>query len=238
MNVDDFDQSAVPNPIQKDGQDRLDQIFARQRRLMEVYHVIELNNDLLHTTMIPVDLHERKGQAQLKDMAWRVTEELTEATLAWEEHPDNLTHMREELADAYHFLVELMILAGLGPLGCLPEHDTAQVTTCKLMDGFSWAWEKCQDATTILAYQENPGLLKTNSYRCIEQLGGAMNCLKNKPWKQTHIMTDVEKFKGFLRESHRSFLTACISGGLTHSSLFELYFKKSEVNRFRQDSNY
>ena len=54
-------------------------IFNRQKELMAKYEGIEAKNGLLETPDVPVDIDSYKGQARLKNFAWRVTEELTEA---------------------------------------------------------------------------------------------------------------------------------------------------------------
>ena len=72
-----------------------------------------------------------------------------------------------------------------------------------------------------------------------QPIGDAMNKLKNKPWKQTHMVTDKEAFKGcllcawlgFFRVLHNVF-------DLSAKDIFTLYFKKSEVNKFRIKSQY
>lgn len=94
-------------------EDKLISIFEKQRSLMEKYEQIEASNGLLQTSDIPVVLDDNKGQARLKDFMWRITEEVAEA---WEALLDgDVMHFKEELSDALHFLVEGMILAGLGP---------------------------------------------------------------------------------------------------------------------------
>lgn len=143
MNVKDIDLD-LEQLREKYGSDRLDAIFTRQMELMEKYHVIEAANDLLLTDDIPVDLHDNKGQAHLKDMA----------------------------------------------------------------------------------------------YRCISEIVESTECLKNKPWKTTHMFTDVEHFYEEIADAFHFFIEFCILSGMNAEDLFSMYFKKSEVNRFRQRSGY
>ncbi|MDE2098833.1 MAG: hypothetical protein KGL39_16390 [Patescibacteria group bacterium] len=119
-------------------------IFGRQRNLMAKYEGIEESNGLLQTHDIPVDLNSAKGQARLKDFAWRVTEEL----------------------------------------------------------------------------------------------GEAMNCLKNKPWKQSQMLTDIDHYLEEIADAFHFFVELCILSGIDAEKLYDLYFRKSEVNHFRQRSNY
>ena len=112
MNVNDVSDDDIPTPDAK--YDMLDLIFGRQASLMAKYHKIEANNGLLQTSQDPpLNLHDRYVQSRLKDFAWRVTEEIAEATEAWIIHPDNPEHFYEEISDAFHFLIELNILSGV-----------------------------------------------------------------------------------------------------------------------------
>jgi len=111
---------------------------------MGKYEGIEDSNGLLQTRDVPVDLDDRKGQARLKDFAWRVTEEI----------------------------------------------------------------------------------------------GEAMNCLKNRPWKQTHMLTDREHYEEELADAFHFFVELCILSGIDSGKLFDLYTRKSQVNQFRQRSQY
>ena len=80
--------------------------------------------------------------------------------------------------------------------------------------------------------------LKDFAWRITEELGEAMNCLKNKPWKQTEMLTDVDHYKEELADAFHFFIELCIISGISSEELFLLYFKKSEVNLFRQRSKY
>jgi hypothetical protein len=137
LNVNDANKEEVTG-------DKLEVIFKRQRELMEKYEPIEHMNGLLLTADVPVNLNDPKGQARLKDFAWRVTEEL----------------------------------------------------------------------------------------------GEAMNCLKNKPWKQTHMETDEMHYKEEIADAFHFFVELCILSGFTADSLADLYLRKSQVNQFRQRSGY
>ena len=124
--------------------DKLEAIFKRQTELMKKYHVIENKNGLLQTEDVPVNLDCAKGQARLKDFAWRLTEEI----------------------------------------------------------------------------------------------GEAMNCLKNKPWKQTQMETDKEHFYEEIADALHFFVELCILAGFDANTLASYYFGKSEVNKFRQETKY
>lgn len=80
--------------------------------------------------------------------------------------------------------------------------------------------------------------LKDAAYRMIEEISEATNCLKNKPWKTTQVPTDQNHFYEEIADAWHFFVRFCIYAGLTAEDVYRLYFKKSEVNRFRQETNY
>jgi hypothetical protein len=101
--------------------DMLATIFAGQRQLMEEYETIERGNGCVVVTPAAFGhLDMREVQMRLKDLAYRVVEELSEATNCLKNKPwkqsfvaTDEEHFREELADALHFFVELLITAGM-----------------------------------------------------------------------------------------------------------------------------
>ena len=80
--------------------------------------------------------------------------------------------------------------------------------------------------------------LKDFAWRITEELGEAMNCLKNKPWKQTHMMTDATHYCEEIVDAFHFFIELCILSGFDAIDLTEMYLKKSQVNKFRQRSKY
>jgi dimeric dUTPase (all-alpha-NTP-PPase superfamily) len=80
--------------------------------------------------------------------------------------------------------------------------------------------------------------IKDAAYRVVEELSEATNCLKNKPWKTTHVPTDQQHYFEELMDALHFFVRLCLISGLTAEDVFKLYFKKSEVNKFRQESDY
>jgi dimeric dUTPase (all-alpha-NTP-PPase superfamily) len=136
-------------------------------------------------------------------MAWRMTEEFTEATECME---DNREHYLEEMVDALHFFVELCLHADFYPSVGMNEIPKPN-------------------------YFLEP-------YDVIEQVGLACNCLKNKPWKQTHMLTDIPKFRGCLNSAWVVFIQIFLMEGLEPVDIYNLYFRKNAVNQFRQRSKY
>lgn len=115
MNVTDFDDVEIPEG------DMLEGIFAAQKLLMDTYHGIEKERGAL---VVEEDqfgqIDHRFVQWRIKDLAYRTVEELSEATNCLKSKPwkqsevsvDKI-HYYEELADAFHFLVELFITSGM-----------------------------------------------------------------------------------------------------------------------------
>jgi len=214
--------------------DRLEAIFKRQRELMEKYHDIEARNGLLQTDKIPVNLHDRYGQARLKDFAWRATEEIGEALEARDRHPDIPDHCYEELADALHFLTEFTILAGITPKDIVKDIPGVPEDKDNLEKLF---WASNMDLAE-LCVGGDPVPIEWFVGNFAKSMGMACNCLKNKPWKQTEMMTDVKEFHWWVYRAWQDFIQICDMAGLNTGRLTEYYFGKSEVNRFRQRSNY
>lgn len=214
---------AVEEKIQGD---MLKAIFDRQKSLMGKYHDIEAKSGLLQTPDCPVNLDDKRGQARIKDLSWRVTEELGEALDAKNKNQND--HYQEELIDGLHFLTELTILAG-------KDYDT-------LMDEVS---PYCPDRLRQLVEDAQDLMLYYGSDRLdfwvtqfIEDIGMMCNCLKNKPWKQSMMKTDREAFYTKLNGTWCSYITILVVSGMTAEDIANTYLKKSQVNQFRQRSNY
>lgn len=207
--------------------DRLQIIFDKQEELMKKYHSIEEKSGLRLCMDCPVDLHDPKGQSTLKDYAWRFVEELGESLEAYNLHPENPNHYREELSDALHFLVELSLHAGASPQDIIGSGEFSN------SDRLDSLFRGC-------------GGSKRNSYPnmligtglIIENISMTCNTLKNKPWKQSHMFTDVNKFKENLAKTWVSFIALCKTSGMDANYLFEIYLDKNAVNQFRQRSKY
>lgn len=198
--------------------DGLKAIFDRQKELMAKYHDIELRSGLMQTEDCPVNLDDKRGQARIKDFAWRVTEEVGEALDAYRQN--DMVHFAEELIDGLHFLTELTILSG---------YKFDDVSLC----GFE------------PLYEEGKKLRKSKGEIRIQQdvtdlvmlLGMMCNCLKNKPWKQTNMVTDKNNFYNHLCDVWIVYFSL-MSNVLEPRGVIDTYFKKSQVNKFRQRSNY
>ena len=80
--------------------------------------------------------------------------------------------------------------------------------------------------------------LKGLMYRVVTELVEATECLKNKPWKTTHVMTDVTHLKEELADALHFFVEFCIVIGMDAKELFAYYMKKNKVNNWRIDTKY
>ena len=192
-------------------------IFDRQKELMEKYHDIEFRSGLMQTEDCPVNLDDKRGQARIKDFAWRITEEIGEALDAIENESGEsaLLHFHEELVDGLHFLTEMTILTG---------YDLPEYTTLKdlIEEG---SYRDCYSLNDLVSDH-------------VMYLGMMCNCLKNKPWKQSMMKTNKENFYKHLKLVWSNYVAILTSQDLTEEEITDLYLRKSQVNQFRVRSNY
>lgn len=192
-------------------------IFDRQKELMEKYHDIEFRSGLMQTEDCPVNLDDKRGQARIKDFAWRITEEIGEALDAIENESGEsaLLHFHEELVDGLHFLTEMTILTG---------YDLPEYTTLKdlIEEG---SYRDCYTLNDLVSDH-------------VMYLGMMCNCLKNKPWKQSMMKTNKENFYKHLKLVWSNYIAILTSQDLTEEEITDLYLRKSQVNQFRVRSNY
>ena len=202
--------------------DRLEAIFNRQKELMNKYHDIELRSGLLQTEDCPVNLNDKRGQARLKDFAWRITEEVGEALDA----RDDEEHYKEELIDGLHFLTEFTILSGYDLIGDIKKEIKKQ-------------GKEYWDCLSMIYNMVDLYDLEKRSFveELVEQLGMACNCLKNKPWKQTNMVTDVNEFYKRVKNVWITYI-GLLSLKMKLDEIADTYLRKSQVNKFRQRSNY
>lgn len=208
MNITDFEAPETPATWAE----ALDAIFQRQTALMAKYKEIE------QLPEPPISLHHAAGQRILKDFAWRSVEELAESFEAFEKHEVHEVarlHGLEEVADALHFLVELLIFAGITAEQCLEQVP-------------DWPAELQEGTTTPLFYY----------WQATYRLGLSMNFLRNKPWKQSQVPTDEARFRSALLSAFSAHVHVWVGLKQDWVDMFNFYFRKSEVNKFRQRSNY
>lgn len=75
-------------------------------------------------------------------------------------------------------------------------------------------------------------------YRITEELYEAGNCMRNKAWKQSEVPIDLDHFLEEMADAVHFLIQLYLELGLTARDFCNLYFRKSEVNRFRQRTKY
>ena len=160
----------------------------------------------------PLDIDWGENQVWIKDFLWRTCEEIAESMEA--AALGHFEHQLEELSDALHFIVEAMILAGVDPP----------------------VWELSVYVPIGLPYSRDE--YDSACLSVFFTAGMVGNCLKNKKWKQTQVPTDLKKFKLLLQETFEAVLRVFKACTCSAEDIYILYFKKSEVNKFRQRTKY
>ena len=108
---------------------------------------------------------------------------------------------------------------------------------------------RAKDVTYLLNYHKNQAgnLLGStqrmlNSYvllfRTMHAFQKAKNCLKNKPWKQTDVPTDTQKFQEFLLEGTLCYFRYLQFMRATPTGISQGYITKNKKNQQRIKSQY
>jgi len=158
------------------------------------------------------DIDTYEDQEVFKKYCWRVTEELTEA-LEDIKHPQ---HFKEEITDAFNFLIELYNLYGwsvteLEPLDYKLQHEKYNLYELDL----------------------NQVVMDV-----IKRIGLAANLLKNRKWRQSQYLVDLYIFEDRLRKVWDDFIELLFITGISKEELFDQWSLKYQVNKFRIESNY
>lgn len=208
-------------------------IFNHQKELMKKYDEIETSNGY-EIPKPPYSIEDTKVQQRIKDMFWRMTEELSEAVetfpgqielLNWKEYwatSTDIRHFFEELADALHFLVEASIIARVNPY-------TIQLKFSSELNNIP--------PSGFSPYEIREAVIVKIS-DTIFHMGYAANTLKNKPWKLTQMSTDITKFKKQLIQAWEMFILMWRYLSCDEKQIYLFYIKKNLVNKWRQETNY
>lgn len=87
--------------------------------------------------------------------------------------------------------------------------------------------------------REGNSVIKEMIQAAMQELAEAVQVMKNwKPWKITEVPTDIDHWKEEIVDSVHFLVEAMLLSGMTSEELYELYFKKHEINSFRINSNY
>lgn len=223
MNIDDTSALPFPEDVHP-----LVAIFGLQRELMDRYHPIEVANGA-NVPEPPWSIDDKEVQWRIKHFFWCTTEELGEAwetdteLVGWrtDQGTPEARHFFEEAADAMHFLVEASIISNMDP-----EHLVHDVGHLLSMDAPS---------------ETRPGAMaycQVNAFAFIRDMGLAANMLKMKPWKTTHMPTDRARYMQAMTTAWASFLAVWGNVDACWRDVWNLYTRKLQVNKFRQDTKY
>ena len=86
--------------------------------------------------------------------------------------------------------------------------------------------------------KENVIRIKNYLWDVTYLLNISRNLLKNKPWKQSPLLTDDQRYQEILVKSFITMVGLFYITGINSEKLYRLYFKKNKVNQFRIRSNY
>ena len=64
------------------------------------------------------------------------------------------------------------------------------------------------------------------------------NTLKNKPWKQSGVLTDEGRYEHFMKKATEALFAFLAFSGFSAKSLYTIYFCKNKINQFRIKSKY
>ena len=114
------------------------------------------------------------------------------------------------------------------------------IFTESLAKDFGIDYEKVNDYT--------PGFHYMNAYthdvevfylwRVTYQLNIARNLLKNRPWKQTQVMSKEVDYQEAVVKSFLIYLGFLTINGFDNHSLFKLFYRKQQLNLWRQRTGY
>lgn len=268
----------------------LEKIYELQKNLLEGYIGIE------GLPQYPININSKKSQILIKDFVGRVIEELAEGyesllmaleltnknKLWLSDYNDSdllqtLNHIQnagEEMADAMHFMVELLIYSNIYPEDIksyinqkyTKEEGNGIIDLCMSIGNYftnSADNEICCGINILNLVKDDEDLskeIKSQDFRllkCGVEIGNniyekykpiiwdvtyhlniARNYLKNKPWKQSQEMTNEEKYQEEIVLAFIYMMGLFYKMGINQEDLYLLYFKKNQVNLFRQKSNY
>lgn len=223
-------------------------LFNLQKRLIERYTSIE------KLPPPPLNLHLPAHQVILKDFASRVVEELGESYESYVQFLEgkdvykNIVNSNEELMDALHFLLELAIYCDVTSKDIEDKFGgTFEDSWCKefyYRIGRTTVKGKIEDGLLgfklglTLSSEINKISIERSLWATAYKVQLIRNCLKNKPWKQTQMVTDILSLKTHVIDSMISLFSLFSVCNLPIDSILQFYFMKNEVNLFRINSKY
>ena len=159
-------------------------------------------------------------QMMFKDMLQiRFIEELTEASIAMDENEE---HFWEEIGDALNFFLSAYVMLGVD-FNKLPSPDT-------LLVNYSHSMRKHK---TI--YKDEYSI---HVYPIIEKVGYLCNLLKNRPWAQSNFLVSMVDFNERLESLWVEFWRFLDYMRVSPHDVFEMFWKKYQVNLHRIRTGY
>lgn len=156
-----------------------------------------------------------EDQMKFKDMLQiRFIEELTEASESINEEE----HFWEEITDSLNFFISAFIMADIDfkklphPENYLPKKDKRKIPSIKKY--------------SIMTYQ------------LIHNVGTLCNLLKNRPWAQSNYLVSMFDFNVRIKILWMSFWNYLGKLGINKNTLFDLFERKVEVNKYRIKTGY
>lgn len=206
--------------------DRLHDLFDAQLKLIHRILPVYSANGFDEWTRAP-KLDSRIHQVHVKYVAWCFIEEIIEA-----EDADG-PKVHEEVVDALHFILELMIFCDMGT------DDLFRYTMKSIGVNPAPSLDRL-DYLFFMSSCNSPGLVDHHSplSRLTVALGRAMYLLKQKPWRITDRPTNVEELKCSLGVLFHAFIIYAQSKGLTAKSLWLGYADKNQINHNRVKEKY
>lgn len=205
--------------------DQLDKLFAAQLELIHKIGGVYTANGFDAWTRAPV-LENRVHQAHVKYVAWCFHEEICEVSL----HEDEAGR-HEEIVDAFHFLLELMIFCGMTPQSLFDETMKSIGTShSEPLDRLDYMFFMTMANPQLTGIGAELGLARS--------LGYAMYELKQKPWRVTDKPTDQEELRRSLGVLFHAFIRYAHSQGMTARGLWLGYIAKNDVNHKRVQEKY
>lgn len=180
-------------------------IVDSQASLMQKFRDIEHANGFGYIPMtLPIDPGGYHGQAEIRRLAGCIFEEIAEAQLDYFKVLGTSDKVQEELIDAMHFIAELVLTVGWKP------EELPGELELETLDDYEISFSEVYMA-----------------------LGGMLNLLKNKPWKQKLKPFDAIGFTQSFENFLLIFFRLCACMGINDELLLQRYEEKAAVNRDR-----
>lgn len=191
---------------------KLSEIFAKQAELVDGLRPIYLKNGFnLHAKPFPWPLDDRHYQEEFRLLAWRFTEELQEARAEMIILRESKETLREEIADAFHFLVELGLAIGMAPDSGLPPLETIE---------------------SLPTAHWKPHL---PFWFCVSSMAALMVSFRQRPWRTDNRLTWTARVHQAFNYLLIDFYRLCKELGISSDELFSAYMAKNAVNHQRKE---